>query len=84
MGHLVCNPAELPLPAVPALPLAGVRAPREKGRAVVGGEDTVQPASRPQHGATLLPDASRHQAALFLHGTKTLLAWSGRVCSCLC
>lgn len=60
------------------------RAPGEKGHAMLGGEDTVQPTSRPPPGATVLPDGFCHQASLFLHGTKTLLGWSGRVCSWLC
>ena len=70
-GQLVCNPTKLPLSALPAFLLAGMRAPGEKGHAMLGGEDTLQPASRPQGGATVLPD-------------KTLLWRSRRLCSWLC
>ena len=84
VGPLVCSPTKLPLSTLPAFLLAGLRAPGEKGHAMLGGEDTVQPASRPQDGATVLPHGFRNQASLFLHGTKTLLWWSGHVCSWLC
>ena len=84
VGQLVCNPTMLPLSALPAFLLAGARAPGETGHAMLGGEDAVQLASRPQDGATVLPDGFRHPASLFLHGTKALLWWSGRVCSWLC
>ena len=84
MGPLVCSPTKLPLSTLPAFLLAGLRAPGEKGHAMLGGEDTVQPASRPQDGATVLPHGFRHQASLFLHGTKTLLWWSGHLCRWLC
>lgn len=57
---------KLPLSSLPAFLLAGVRAPGEKGRVVLGAKDTVQPVSRPQGGATMLPGSFPHQASLFL------------------